>query len=77
MKGSPKNVPRPVIATRQQNGIDYMFLAILLLYLIVFLGTLQCRAAKSDEVGSTTGVVMVGHAAICGAGNQGNSIAEG
>lgn len=63
-------------APRQQNRVDYMFLAILLLYLFVFLGTLQCRAAKGDATDSITGVVFSGHASIDGFGNpRGTAVA--
>lgn len=34
-----KNVSRPVITTNQQNGVDYVFLIILLLFVLIFLGT--------------------------------------
>lgn len=36
-----KNVPLPVITTGRQNGFDYILLAMLLLYLFIFLATVQ------------------------------------
>lgn len=44
-----KNVPRPVITINQQNGIDYIFLIILLLYLVIFLATLNRKATDAEK----------------------------
>lgn len=55
-----KNVPRPVITTNQQNGIDYIFLIILLLYLFIFLATLRCKpSTDSNASGATSSVTLL------------------
>lgn len=59
-----KNVPPPVMTTDQKNGIDYVFLVILLLYLFVFLATLQCRAVQKEKTTDTSGTESSGHGSI-------------
>lgn len=43
------NIERYTRTSDQQTGIDYAFLIIILLYLSVFLGTLQCSATQANS----------------------------
>jgi|GEM_PF-2237969 hypothetical protein len=60
-----KNVPRPVITINQQNGIDYIFLIILLLYLVIFLATLKRKATDAEKTsGSAEETTLLHHKLI-------------
>jgi hypothetical protein len=60
-----KNVPRPVITTNQKNGVDYVFLTILLLFLFIFLGTVMCKTkAENNRTGMLPGEIKYAHALV-------------
>jgi hypothetical protein len=69
MKVLRKNIPRPVISTNQQNRFDYIFLIILLLYLFVFLGTIQSKASQARKTSIRVKVVLMEHGSIDRVGN--------
>lgn len=71
MSVTRKNVPRPVISTNQRNGIDYIFLVILLLYLFIFMGTVQGKAITAGKpTGGVIGAILSGNASIDRLGNN-------
>jgi hypothetical protein len=59
-----KNTARPVIVINQKNGIDYIFLIILLLYLFIFLATVQCKATDTGKKSANVTRAIVGHGSI-------------